>query len=170
VITVNQPPVADAGSDRNVFEGITARLGGNSFDRDPGNTLSFAWRQTAGPAVTLSSTSAEHPTFSVPAGTQPFTFEVTVSDGRGGSATDSVTLTPVADPKVRLSTTMGDIVLDMLEDGAPITVNNFLQYVEDGFYNGTIFHRVVNDPDPFVIQGGGFLPDLSKKAGVRDPI
>ncbi len=55
--------------------------------------------------------------------------------------------------KVKLTTTMGDIILELYPDKAPATVANFLQYVKDGFYNGTVFHRVI---DGFMIQGGGF--------------
>ena len=54
---------------------------------------------------------------------------------------------------VVLKTTAGDIRIELDEKNAPITTANFLQYVRDGFYNGTIFHRVI---DGFMIQGGGF--------------
>ena len=74
---------------------------------------------------------------------------------------------PEGNPHVRLTTSMGEVVLEVLESEAPITAANFLQYVEDEFYDGTIFHRVIAD---FVVQGGGFLPGLSKKEGLRDPI
>ncbi|MEE9413573.1 MAG: peptidylprolyl isomerase [Methylococcales bacterium] len=67
--------------------------------------------------------------------------------------------------KVRLS---DDIVITLDVDKAPITTANFLQYVKAGFYDGTIFHRVILG---FVIQGGGFLPDLVKKqTGVGEAI
>jgi peptidyl-prolyl cis-trans isomerase A (cyclophilin A) len=56
-------------------------------------------------------------------------------------------------PKVRLSTSMGDIVLELYPDKAPKTVENFLQYVRDKHYDGTVFHRVINN---FMVQGGGF--------------
>ena len=84
-------------------------------------------------------------------------FGITPTTYIGNAASDTVTIIVVENPKVRLSTTKGDIVMDMLVDATPITTNNFMQYVEDRFYNGTIFHRVVNTPDPFVIQGGGFF-------------
>jgi cyclophilin family peptidyl-prolyl cis-trans isomerase/chitodextrinase len=67
---------------------------------------------------------------------------------------------------VRLSTTMGDIVFELVPD-APITTQNFLQYVQDKFYDGTIIHRVVPS---FVIQGGGFLPGMIPQTGIRGPI
>jgi peptidyl-prolyl cis-trans isomerase A (cyclophilin A) len=60
--------------------------------------------------------------------------------------------TPAA-PKVKLSTSMGDIVIELYPDKAPKTVENFLQYVKDKHYDGTIFHRVIST---FMIQGGGF--------------
>lgn len=69
-------------------------------------------------------------------------------------------------PKVRLSTSMGDIVLELAADKAPQSVNNFLQYVRDKHYDGTVFHRVI---DGFMIQGGGFTADMNQKP-TRDPI
>ena len=62
--------------------------------------------------------------------------------------------------KVRLTTSAGDIVLDLDREKAPRTVDNFLQYVRSGHYHGTIFHRVI---DGFMIQGGGMKPDMSEK-------
>ena len=67
---------------------------------------------------------------------------------------------------VTLHTNRGDISVELYEDQAPITVQNFLQYVEDGFFDGTIFHRVIPG---FMIQGGGFQADMSQKP-TRDPI
>lgn len=63
-------------------------------------------------------------------------------------------------------TTHGDITLELFPDDAPKTVENFLQYVDDGFYEGTTFHRVVPG---FVIQGGGLTADMERKP-TRDPI
>jgi cyclophilin family peptidyl-prolyl cis-trans isomerase len=74
---------------------------------------------------------------------------------------------PVVQAKtVELKTTMGDIVIELNEQAAPVTVKNFLMYVEDGFYDGTIFHRVIHK---FMIQGGGLTPDMKKKQ-TRAPI
>lgn len=67
---------------------------------------------------------------------------------------------------VKLVTSMGDIVLELDSEKAPITVKNFLQYVNDGFFDGLIFHRVIPG---FMIQAGGFDNDLNKKAP-RPPI
>src|SRR6185436_11532764 len=69
-------------------------------------------------------------------------------------------------PQVEMRTSMGTITLELQPENAPETVKNFLQYVKEGFYNGTIFHRVISD---FMIQGGGFTPDLVPKK-TRDPI
>ena len=69
-------------------------------------------------------------------------------------------------PQVEMRTSMGVIVLELQPENAPETVKNFLQYVKDGFYNGTVFHRVIAD---FMIQGGGFTPDLQQKK-TRDPV
>ena len=63
-------------------------------------------------------------------------------------------------PKVRMSTSLGEIVLQLDAKRAPKTVANFLRYVEAGFYSGTIFHRVI---DGFMIQGGGWTEDLERK-------
>ncbi|SFN39091.1 peptidyl-prolyl cis-trans isomerase B (cyclophilin B) [Formivibrio citricus] len=62
--------------------------------------------------------------------------------------------------QVKLTTTFGDIVLELDEAKAPLTVANFVQYVKDGHYDGTVFHRVI---DGFMIQGGGFEPGLKQK-------
>ncbi len=63
-------------------------------------------------------------------------------------------------PKVLLKTSMGDIVIELYSDKAPITVKNFLRYVKEGKYDGTIFHRVI---DGFMIQGGGMTPDMKER-------
>ena len=73
---------------------------------------------------------------------------------------------PALAQKVRLATSAGDIVVELDADKAPKTVANFVQYVKDGHYNGTIFHRVI---DGFMIQGGGMKPDMTEKT-VRAPI
>ncbi|MEP0841626.1 MAG: peptidylprolyl isomerase [Phycisphaerae bacterium] len=168
VVTVNLPPTADAGQDRLVAEKVVVALRGAGSDGDTSGALQFAWTQTAGPAVTLSNPGIAQPTFTVPEGALPLSFRLTVTDAAGAASSDEVTLTPVTEPRVRLATTRGDVVFDLFEDEAPINAVNFLQYVEDGFYDGTIIHRVVNEPDPFVIQGGGFEPGLVKRtAGLR---
>jgi peptidyl-prolyl cis-trans isomerase B (cyclophilin B) len=67
---------------------------------------------------------------------------------------------------VTLDTTHGNIVIELNEEKAPETVKNFLSYVNDGFYDGTIFHRVIPN---FMIQGGGFLPGMTQK-NTEEPV
>lgn len=69
-------------------------------------------------------------------------------------------------PAVKLETSMGDIVLRLDAAKAPETTANFLEYVKAGFYDGVVFHRVIND---FMIQGGGMTPDMKEKS-TRKPI
>jgi cyclophilin family peptidyl-prolyl cis-trans isomerase len=69
-------------------------------------------------------------------------------------------------PRVEIQTSMGAITLELYLEKAPKTVANFLEYVDSGFYNDTIFHRVI---DGFMIQGGGFTEDFTKKT-TRPPI
>ncbi len=81
----------------------------------------------------------------------------------------ALTLAPAtlaANPRVELRTTVGTIVIDLYPENAPKTVENFLQYVRDGFYDGTIFHRVIPG---FMAQGGGFTRNLQQKP-TRPPI
>jgi peptidyl-prolyl cis-trans isomerase A (cyclophilin A) len=66
-----------------------------------------------------------------------------------------------ANPQVELRTSAGAIVIELDRDKAPLSVENFLQYVKDGHYNGTVFHRVIPG---FMVQGGGFTPDMREKA------
>jgi peptidyl-prolyl cis-trans isomerase B (cyclophilin B) len=71
-----------------------------------------------------------------------------------------------ANPQVEVRTNMGAFVLELYPENAPATVENFLQYVKDGHYNGTIFHRVIAD---FMIQGGGFTQNFEAKQ-TRAPV
>ena len=69
-------------------------------------------------------------------------------------------------PVVLIKTSKGDIKVELYKEKAPISVENFLSYVNDGYYNGTIFHRVIKN---FMIQGGGFTADMKQKSP-KDPI
>jgi peptidyl-prolyl cis-trans isomerase A (cyclophilin A)/peptidyl-prolyl cis-trans isomerase B (cyclophilin B) len=75
--------------------------------------------------------------------------------------------TLAANPLVEMKTSAGAVRIELYADKAPKTVANFLQYVKDGFYNGLVFHRVI---DGFMIQGGGFTADLREKTVDRPPI
>ena len=70
-------------------------------------------------------------------------------------------------PKVKMTTSYGEIVIELDKENAPITTENFLSYVESGFYNETVFHRVISG---FMIQGGGHLADMTPKDEKLAPI
>ena len=70
-------------------------------------------------------------------------------------------------PMVVLSTSMGDIKIELYADKAPVTVKNFLDYAKAGYYDGTTFHRVIPN---FMIQGGGMTAEMQEKKGARPPI
>ncbi|MDG6772798.1 peptidylprolyl isomerase [Thiomicrorhabdus sp. ZW0627] len=79
---------------------------------------------------------------------------------------ESETAKKTENPQVLLETNMGNILIELYPDKAPKTVENFLAYVHEGFYDGTIFHRVIPN---FMIQGGGFTESMNKKI-TRAPI
>lgn len=87
-------------------------------------------------------------------------FALAAAPAAGQSGEDS------SRPRVALETSKGKIVLELYPDRAPKTVENFLAYVEGGFYDGTVFHRVI---EGFMVQGGGFTADMERKP-TRDPI
>lgn len=66
----------------------------------------------------------------------------------------------MANPQVTMQTSAGTLTIELFEQEAPVTVQNLLSYVDAGFYNGTIFHRVISN---FMIQGGGFTPAMEQK-------
>lgn len=78
------------------------------------------------------------------------------AEGEGGKETGE----QVKNTIVKLETSEGDIIIELDDEKAPITVANFIKYVDEGFYDGTIFHRVIPD---FMIQGGGFTADMQQK-------
>lgn len=165
-------PVARAGADRSVRPGAAVTLNGGA---STGTGLTYAWSQISGsPLVTLTNASAAQTSFTAPGfveGSNTFTFQLTVRDGQGREARDTVVITvnqvdPNAKTKVRMRINRGDVVIELEDARAPITVQNFLRYVDDGFYVNTRFHRVVKD---FVVQGGGFDQDLVLKE-TREPI
>jgi len=161
-------PVAVAGTDRSVSGGREVVLDGSA---SKGVGLRYGWRQVSGPNVKLSATEAARVTFTAPqykaGGTNRLEFELTVTGANNQAVTDRVRIL-VRDasasgknmPLVWVSTTMGDFVIELYSEQAPLTVRNFLAYVEQGFYAGTLIHRVMPG---FVIQGGGYLPGLTEK-------
>ena len=82
------------------------------------------------------------------------------------AAAAAVAMSAAHAEKVRLATSMGEIVVDLDRAKAPVTVENFMQYVKAGHYDGTVFHRVI---DGFMIQGGGMTSDMAEKP-TRAPI
>ena len=86
-------------------------------------------------------------------------------EAKVGNSTETVS-SKGGNPMVIMSTSMGDIKIELYRDKAPVTVENFLGYVKDGFYDGTIFHRVIPG---FMIQGGGFTTDMNQKP-TKEPI
>lgn len=81
------------------------------------------------------------------------------------SLTLSLPAAAASSKKVRISTDIGDMIVELYPEKAPITVENFLTYVNSGFYNGTVFHRVLPN---FMIQTGGFTWDFQKKATLAE--
>lgn len=89
------------------------------------------------------------------------------AQAQDNAATPAAPATPEAGAKfVEFETSMGSFVIELLPAAAPVSVENFLAYVNDGFYDGTVFHRIIGS---FVIQGGGYTPELVKKP-TREPI
>jgi peptidyl-prolyl cis-trans isomerase A (cyclophilin A) len=88
--------------------------------------------------------------------------------GEEPATTQPQPATKDAHPRVVLETSLGDITIELNRQAAPITVENFLRYVKDDYYDGTVFHRVIAN---FMIQGGGFDADMNeRKEGLRAPI
>lgn len=85
-----------------------------------------------------------------------------------GGATAQAQQDPLPNPRVVIETTEGDIIVELFRQDARVSVANFLTYVQDGFYTGTLFHRVIRG---FMIQGGGYDADLEPKTeGLRGGI
>jgi len=87
----------------------------------------------------------------------------------GGAASgDATSATGTVHPRVKIQTTLGDIVVELNAEKAPLTVTNFLDYAADRYYDGTVFHRVVRTS---LIHGGGFTPDMKEKSeGLKDAV
>ena len=173
-IDPNDPtrPQADAGADVSEAELVDLKLSGSDSS---GLSLKYRWQQTAGADVTIVDPNLEEIEFETPEfvsdGDNTLGFRLTVRDEQGRTNSDDVqvTVTAVSQPRVQMGTSLGDIVIELNETLAPLHTANFLQYVDGDFYPGTIFHRVVNGPDFYVVQGGGFDVDLEQK-DPNDPV
>lgn len=164
-------PTADAGPDLQAIPNDIVTL---SAADSEGSSLSYNWRQVDGDDLTIQNATEETASVVAPGhkadGENEYRFRLRVTDSRGRTSTDEVIL-EVLDSKnvgqrVKIVTSMGDIIIELYEDDAPISTENFLNYVDSGFYSNTLFHRVIPG---FVAQGGGFEPGLNKK-DTEDPI
>lgn len=155
---------------------LTAR----SLDESALAGVTYRWYQTYGRVVELANDQASEATFTAPSlpTDQVLRFRVDVKFADGQTRSAEIEIAVAADPQhslggsddsgspddpfpqVRIKTSKGTILVELDRDAAPLTVNNFLRYVDDGFYNETIFHRVIPE---FVIQGGGYTSDLVLK-------
>lgn len=174
-----------AGGPSSVVAGDTVELSAEVSGASSTSGYTYQWSQTYGRPVSLSSKTAANPTFvaadnllntivsfrvdvTAPDGKLYASNEVTVSIGsanansnnNANSNTNANGSSNNGKVRVRMVTSLGNIVVDLDQTKAPISTANFLQYVDAGFYTNTIFHRVIAD---FVIQGGGFTSDLMQK-------
>ena len=156
---------------------VTLTLNGFNFTANPNIRLTSA----ANPDIVASSTNLisetrVEATFNlngVPLGRR----NIVLTDTAARTTTLTDGFKVVTANRVRLTTSLGDIVLELDPVAAPTTVDNFFRYVTDGFYDGIVFHRAVNTPNPFVIQAGAFEslgagadPRLREKSGARPAI
>jgi hypothetical protein len=156
----NQNPTVDAGADQNVTAGVLVTLSGSGFDPD-GDAVGFTWTQTAGTAVILSGASTANPRFVAPATAGVLTFELTVSDGRGGIAVDSVnvavtTSTPTVASRLFIANFLGNSITSYADPG---TVSGDVP--PDAILTGTDT-QLVNPTDVVVgLLGELFVSNLS---------
>lgn len=162
-IVANIIPLANAGGAQSVVAGTLVTLDGSGSSDANHDPLTYRWEITSKPAgslAALSSTTAVKPTFTAyDAGT--YVVQLVVNDGRVDSVAAIVNITAnLPETVVVMETTLGTIKIALHEAAAPLTTKNFLDYVNSGFYNNTIFHRVIPG---FMVQGGGFTADLTQK-------
>lgn len=151
-ITVSPLSIANAGDDQNVVAGTTVTLHGSATSR-PGATFSFSWSQLSGPPVTLSDPTAAEPTFTAPAESGLLVFRLTVTDDRGSTGTDDVTITNY------IQTPSGLRYADVVKgDGDLVTETSIVSALYTGRLddqNGAIFDSTANrnnEPSEFPLQ------------------
>jgi peptidyl-prolyl cis-trans isomerase A (cyclophilin A)/peptidyl-prolyl cis-trans isomerase B (cyclophilin B) len=120
------------------------------------------------PAIALAQANPDKPAATPKAATKPASAKPEPkAPAKPAAKVQAATATDAQGPaKVQIKTSLGDITVELYADKAPKSVENFLGYVKSGFYDGTIFHRVIAD---FMIQGGGFTADLRQKK-TRAPV
>jgi len=126
----NTAPTANAGPDQTVAPGATVNIAGSATDPDVGDTLTYAWIQTAGPAVVLTGVNTATPSFTAPATATVLSFNMTVSDGNGGSDTDAVNVT--------VQTTTPPTPARLFIANAAVLANNVTSYLDPATINGNI--------------------------------
>jgi len=153
----NKTPIADAGANQTANVGIPVLFNGTGKDHD-GKIVLYEWDFDNDGVYDYSNKttgSAMH-TYDE---TGVYTACLRVTDDKGATDTDEICVYCVG-TIVQIETNKGAIKIGLYDDKAPITTANFIKYVNDSFYDGLIFHRVMDD---FMIQGGGFYPDLTQK-------
>ena len=160
----NKTPIADAGANQTANVGIPTLFNGTGKDPD-GKIVLYEWdfdndgiyeysNKTTGSATHIYNE------------TGVYTACLRVTDDKGATDTDEMCAYCVG-TIIQIETNKGTIKIGLYDDTVPVTVNNFIRYVNDGFYDGLIFHRVI---DNFMIQGGGFYPNLTQKTSTYPPI
>ncbi len=141
----NQKPIANAGDDRNITFGSPIILDASQSSDPDGSITQYQWKQEN----TIISDQESVILDKLEEGS--YTFTLTVTDDKNATHSTSIKLMTYADTIVVFKTNQGDIELKMISDVAPKAVENFVTHSRNGYYDGTIFHRVIKD---FMIQGG----------------
>lgn len=160
----NKTPLADAGANQTADVGVQVLFNGTGKDPD-GKIVLYEWdfdndgiyeysNKTTGSATHIYNE------------TGVYTACLRVTDDKGVTDTDEMCVYCVG-TIIQIETNKRTIKIGLYDDTVPATVNNFIKYVNDSFYDGLIFHRVI---DNFMIQGGGFYPDLTQKTSTYPPI
>jgi cyclophilin family peptidyl-prolyl cis-trans isomerase len=158
--TFNTAPVANAGVYKNVVTDTVVTLDGRTSSDINGDKLGYRWEFTSKPSgsnATLLSSATAKPSF-IPDVAGMYTFSLVVSDGKTNSGVANGVIEAVK--VVSMVTSMGTIKIELNGQKAPISTQNFLDYATSGFYDNTIFHRIIPS---FMIQGGGFTSALVQK-------